>query len=194
MSESSLVQVYIRKILIPYDKRNYRIVELAEMEGSSRIMRIMVGAIEANAIAIELDNFVSKNKLSFNNLLTDVLKTFNITLKKVIIYSVRDYAISSKMILLQEETKFEREIEVKISDALVLSAKFRRPIFVEKKIIDNCFIAQTADENTEVSLKSMTFGELKEKLDNAVNIEDYETAAEIRDEIKNRENELKTNN
>ena len=98
----------------------------------------------------------------------------------------------------------EEIIDSRSSDAIALAIRFEAPIYtyenilekagvvikVEKEIDEKSLLKELfSDENSEVEnsdLKEKTTKELEELLKIAVQNENYESAAKIRDEISNR--------
>ncbi|MDR1544996.1 MAG: bifunctional nuclease family protein [Prevotellaceae bacterium] len=181
--EHNLVPVYIRKIYATGDRRHFRIIELGEID-SNRVMSIVVGTFEADFIAAAMNTHLFKAPMPYN-VMSEIFMLFNIVLREIVIFSVKDNVIYAKLILMQGTAV--QEVVVRISDALALAAETKSPIFVEKHVIDRCFrILENKVQNTEIALNDMTGKELKESLNQAVETENYERAAQIRDEIARR--------
>ncbi len=136
---------------------------------------------------------------------------FDIVVKQVIIHKLVDGVFYSSVIC--ERDKIEEIIDARTSDAIALALRFQAPIFTYKNILDKAGVylnnptedgnqntqddgALSApetfgfDDKTDVSsdiYKSQSQSELYESLEKAVQDEDYEKAAKIRDEISKRE-------
>ncbi|MBY0487206.1 MAG: DUF151 domain-containing protein [Flavobacteriaceae bacterium] len=137
---------------------------------------------------------------------------FDIVVKQVIIHKLVDGVFYSSIIC--ERDKIEEIIDARTSDAIALALRFQAPIFTYKNILDKAGIYlnanpseledQNPDDDSVLSTPD-TFGldtdeekagegytkfslsELHEFLEMAVQEEDYEKAARIRDEISKRE-------
>jgi len=130
---------------------------------------------------------------------------FQITIKQVIIHKLVDGVFYSSLIC--ERDHIEEIIDTRTSDAIALATRFNAPIYTYENILDKAGIylkmkdelgpGQEDDigienliEDPEPVKKStyskVTLKQLNEKLDKAVQDEDYELAAKIRDEINKR--------
>ena len=120
----------------------------------------------------------------------------------MIIHKLVDGVFYSSVIC--ERDGIEEIIDSRSSDAIALAIRFEAPIYtyenilekagvvikVEKEIDEKSLLKELfSDENSEVEnsdLKEKTTKELEELLKIAVQNENYESAAKIRDEISNR--------
>ncbi|MGY8752076.1 MAG: bifunctional nuclease domain-containing protein, partial [Fidelibacterota bacterium] len=79
-----------------------------------------------------------------------------------------------------------REIDSRPSDALALALRMHAPIFVSTDIMDEAIILEKDLQNIEDEIKQEPMIETLEKqLQKAIQEEEYEVAARIRDKIKN---------
>lgn len=188
MENRELVQVYVKSIYTSQNNNNYRVIELSETDGK-RIMKVVLGMFEADFIAAALNNKFFKRPMPYN-VMNDIFKLYNIELREIIIFGAKDNVIFSKIILIQDGNR--QEVTVRISDALALAIEVGAPIFVEKYIVEHFFQNLTSNPNemlvNKMPIEDMSMAELEEELKTAVEEENYEEAASIRDEI-NRRNE-----
>ena len=88
-------------------------------------------------------------------------------------------------------------VDARTSDALAMVVRMGAPIFTYKELLENaligqdCFIRVENDLDEFKELKVVTPGvdTLKQQLDEAIQKEDYEKAAELRDQLKQLGNE-----
>ncbi|MDR3327198.1 MAG: bifunctional nuclease family protein [Prevotellaceae bacterium] len=184
MEDNNLIQVYVKSISAFQEKQNFRIIELGEVNGN-RVMRVVIGTFEADYIASALDNKYFKRPMPYD-VISDIIKAYKINLKEIIIFSVKQGVIYSKLIL-DQDTNIQ-EITIRISDALAVAVETDAPIFIERKIVDDFFknLLTSIDSKSHKHVSEMTIEELKEELKRSVDEEDYELAAELRDEISKR--------
>ena len=166
---------------------------LKESDGKRRLP-IIIGAFEAQAIAIELEGVIPPRPMT-HDLLKSLLEEFDITLTEVFINELRDGTFYAKLIF--EEVNLE--IDVRPSDAIALAVRCNAPIFVSEDILEETGLYPPGDDNDD-DLKLMNkphqkqkqkkdakpktrLEYLEEQLDKAIQNEDYERAAELRDEI-----------
>jgi len=184
--EKNLVQVYVRGINFKNNK-NFRIVELGELQGN-RSLQIIIGNFEAEYIAAAMNNKMFKSPMPYD-VISEIFKTYHINLLQINIFVARGSVFYAKLILSRSDDV--EEIVVRISDAIALAMEMKVPIYVEKEILDNFFttVNNKIEQfiNGNFPLSSMSMNILQNELKVAVENEDYEYAAEIRDELKNRE-------
>jgi len=165
---------------------------LKESDGKRRLP-IIIGAFEAQAIAIELEGVIPPRPMT-HDLLKSLLEAFDITLTEVFINELRDGTFYAKLIF--EEVNLE--IDVRPSDAIALAVRCNAPIYVSADILDETGLYPPGDDNDD-DLKLMNrphqpqqkkdtkpksrLEYLEEQLEKAIQNEDYERAAELRDEI-----------
>lgn len=171
---------------------------LAEENGERRIP-IIIGPVEAQAIAIQLEGLKPPRPLT-HDLIKNMAAAFNIALLEVTIYKLEEGIFYSE--LLCEMDGKEIKIDSRTSDAVALALRFRCPIYTTEDILkkagivleiedENSPVRSFSDEEDSEGTKTSTYSqyslnELKEMLDEAVQNEDYEKASILRDELKKR--------
>lgn len=206
----SLVKLSIKGISYSQTQNGAYALILNEVDGE-RKLPIVIGAFEAQSIAIALEKEIKPPRPLTHDLFKNFAERFDIVVKQVIIHKLVDGVFYSSLIC--ERDKIEEIIDARTSDAIALALRFNAPIFTYKNILDKAGIylkSNTADtdqgaqEIDDVLSNPETFGreeesnqsgdvyskhslqELNELLDQAVSQEDYEKAAKIRDEISKR--------
>jgi len=175
---------------------------LSEVEGE-RTLPIIIGAFEAQSIAIALEKEIKPPRPLTHDLFKTFSDRFQIKVKQVIIHKLVDGVFYSSLIC--ERDRIEEIIDARTSDAIALATRFNAPIFTYENILDKAGIflkakdeSFTEEANIEVeelipepkqdiSFKDIPIDELHKKLDEAVVNEDYELAAKLRDEISKRQ-------
>jgi len=205
----SLVKLTIKGISYSQTQNGAYALILNEVDGD-RKLPIVIGAFEAQSIAIALEKEIKPPRPLTHDLFKNFADRFDIVIKQVIIHKLVDGVFYSSMIC--ERDKIEEIIDARTSDAIALALRFNAPIFTYKNILDKAGIflkINPETENPEQGIDDIlsspeTFGleesndskssyakhslsELHELLENAVQEEDYEKAAKIRDEISKRE-------
>ena len=177
---------------------NYAVV-LGEQEGVRRLP-IVIGGFEAQAIAVAMERMTPNRPLT-HDLFKDTLETFDIQLKEVVINNLLDGIFYARLICIKEGE--EIEIDSRTSDALAMAVRFECPVYTYEFILDAAGVIlednEEALESTKpvkkqnktevkgvVGLAGHTLEELENLLSDVLSNEDYEKAAEIRDEIKKR--------
>ncbi|MDO9039157.1 MAG: bifunctional nuclease family protein [Lutibacter sp.] len=197
----SLVRLNIKGISYSQTQSGAYALVLSEVDGS-RTLPIVIGAFEAQSIAIALEKEIKPPRPLTHDLFKTFADRFHIAIKQVIIHKLVDGVFYSSLIC--ERDKIEEIIDTRTSDAIALATRFNAPIYTYENILDKAGIYLKAkdeltDEKEILSIEKLieepekassfskdTLEELNEKLGKAVLNEDYELAAKIRDEITKR--------
>ena len=197
----SLVRLNIKGISYSQTQSGAYALVLSEVDGS-RTLPIVIGAFEAQSIAIALEKEIKPPRPLTHDLFKSFADRFHIAIKQVIIHKLVDGVFYSSLIC--ERDKIEEIIDTRTSDAIALATRFNAPIYTYENILDKAGIYLKAkdeltDEKETLSIEKLieepekassyskdTLEELNEKLNKAVQNEDYELAAKIRDEITKR--------
>ena len=207
----SLVRLKIKGISYSQTQNGAYALILNEVDGD-RKLPIVIGAFEAQSIAIALEKEIKPPRPLTHDLFKNFSDRFDIVIKQVIIHKLVDGVFYSSIIC--ERDKIEEIIDARTSDAIALALRFSAPIFTYKTILDKAGIFlkfsskdKDKDENDDSIMvdeilqegetveieqgatdgyTELTIDELNKELDKAVANEDYEKAAKIRDEISKR--------
>lgn len=197
----SLVRLNIKGISYSQTQSGAYALVLSEVDGT-RTLPIVIGAFEAQSIAIALEKEIKPPRPLTHDLFKTFADRFHIAIKQVIIHKLVDGVFYSSLIC--ERDKIEEIIDTRTSDAIALATRFNAPIYTYENILDKAGIYLKAkdeltDEKETLSIEKLieepvkassyskdTLEELNEKLSKAVLNEDYELAAKIRDEITKR--------
>jgi bifunctional DNase/RNase len=179
---------------------SYAIV-LGEIDGQRR-MPIVIGAFEAQAIAVALERMQPTRPLT-HDLFYGFMTRFEVELSEVIIYKLEEGIFFSKLVCIQPNGDTV-EIDSRTSDALALAVRAHCRIFTYESIIESAGIflnseerpskrtikaetqLKTEEQNDPEGLKKKSLAELNELLNEALAHEDYVQAIQIRDEINTR--------
>ena len=201
----SLVRLNIKGMSYSQTQNGAYALILNEVDGD-RKLPIVIGAFEAQSIAIALEKEIKPPRPLTHDLFKNFSDRYDIVIKQVIIHKLVDGVFYSSLIC--ERDKIEEIIDARTSDAIALALRFDAPIFTYKNILDKAGIylkvnpskdeepddnilldevlAEEIETKSTDSFKGKTIEELNNLLSEAVNNEDYETAARIRDEISKR--------
>lgn len=181
-------------------------VVLGEVGGNRRLP-IVIGGFEAQAIAVALDNMKPSRPLT-HDLMKTLCDTFSINLEYIYISKLVDGVFYSNLVCRAGEEFYE--IDSRTSDALALAVRFECPIYVEESILLEAGVEADAEsgehenlptEESEMEkeissltsaaspaadMSKMSLTDLNEELKKAIDNEDYERAARVRDEMTKR--------
>lgn len=166
---------------------------LGEVDGNRRLP-IIIGAFEAQAIALELEKIQPPRPMT-HDLLRDTFEAVDIDVFEVVIDELREGTFFAKVrYRLNGE---EEQLDSRPSDAVALAVRVDAPIFVSPDVLDEAGIAADEEDVSALAEAEAPSSEEEEErgpvsrlqrmeneLAKAVEAEDYEKAAELRDEIE----------
>ena len=167
---------------------------LKEINGARRLP-IIIGAFEAQAIALEIEGIKPPRPLT-HDLLKNIIDNMGAGVIEVLIDELRENTFYAKIIL--EVSALTNEIDARPSDAIALAVRAQAPIYVSQTVMDSAaFIpsdetdkdiisgsSQDPEELTVPHSKEAKIAALQTKLREAIDSEEYERAAKIRDDIQ----------
>ena len=203
-----LIQLKINGISYSETQSGAYALILSELDGGRRLP-IIIGGFEAQSVAIALDKELKPKRPLTHDLFKSFADRYNIYVKQVIINKLMDGVFFSSLIC--EKDKTEEIIDSRTSDAIAMALRFNAPIFIYDSILneagfdekninkskknksDKSWIQSFVKEEGKQmrvpdDLNKLSLSKLKSLLDKLVNLEDYERAVKIRDEISKREN------
>ena len=206
----SLIKLNIKGISYSQTQNGAYALILSEENGDQKLP-IVIGAFEAQSIAIALEKEIMPPRPLTNDLFKTFAIRYDIVVKQVIIHNLLDGVFYSSIIC--ERDGIEEIIDARTSDAIALALRFDAPIFTYKNILDKAGIKTevepykndlskkaatvikqliTGDDkkssiSTREDFSKHSLKKLKKMLEDAVNSEEYEKAVSIRDEISKRQ-------
>lgn len=199
----SLIRLNIKGISYSQTQSGAYALILSE-ENGKRKLPIVIGAFEAQSIAIALEKDIRPPRPLTHDLFKNFSDRFSIIVKQVIIHKLVDGVFYSSLIC--ENNNKEEIIDARTSDAIALALRFSAPIFTYKNILEKAGVKLNIDLENQKSedliddevpneksedfskntFNKLSLAELKNLLKKAVDDENYEVAAKIRDEISKR--------
>ncbi len=177
---------------------------LGEVNGRRRLP-IIIGAFEAQAIAIEMEKMTPTRPLT-HDLFKTLAQAYRIEIREVLIYNLVEGVFFAKIIC--TDGNGVKEIDARTSDAIALAVRFNANIYTYEFILSSAGIViegedflflenidtlskEQGSEDISTNIpssgyKSHSLEELQQKLQEAIAEEAYEKAARIRDEINKR--------
>ncbi len=200
----SLIQLTIKGISYSQTQSGAYALVLSEMNGK-RTLPIIIGAFEAQSIAIALEKEIKPPRPLTHDLFKTFADRFLINVKQVIIHKLVDGVFFSSLIC--EHNGVEEIIDARTSDAIAIAVRFQAPIYTYVTILEKAGVFLKIEEELAMNdagvepeemlvdldepkentgFSKYTLQELHDQLNEAVANENYELAAEIRDEISKR--------
>lgn len=182
-------------------------------ENGNRRLPIIIGMFEAQAIAIEIEKVVPNRPMT-HDLFKSFAGAFNYSVEEILISDLKEGVFFSKIIC--SDGIRQVEIDARPSDAIAIGIRFDVPIYTYETILSEAGIVlnefndeedgedddddeaegdevessyvkkESMASTSEDSIKNYSTDQLKSMLDDAIQKEDYEKAARIRDELNNR--------
>ncbi len=177
---------------------------LNELEGSRRLP-IIIGTFEAQAIALELEHIKPPRPMT-HDLMRNIIQSFDTHVKEVYINDLKEGTFYAKVIYEHDGEDIEQDSRP--SDAIAIAIRFNSPIYVHQEILEEAGILsdqegeegeeeaqqsesttiheepESSEPSTETGTPESELKKLEKNLANAIEKEDYEKAARLRDEIK----------
>ena len=165
---------------------------------SQRRLPIVIGGSEAESIAVGIDKQRSRRPLT-HDLFLRFTKEFGVEIKEIVINRFRE-GVYYAMLVCQHGDDLTM-IDARPSDAIALAVRCGCGIYAYQSVMDEAGIIMDDMEESEsqpcgdininkVEGKSnfdlLTIGELEDMLQEAIDNEDYDKAALLRDEINGR--------
>lgn len=163
---------------------------LKETNGK-RKLPIIIGAFEAQSIALELEGMKPPRPLT-HDLMRNIIDTFAVSLNEVCINELRDGTFYAKLTI--EGLSDTQEIDSRPSDAIALAVRYGAPIYVGEEVLNEAGVisedeeesedAGITEEAEEIKKPLSQLEQLQSSLKDAIEKEDYEKAAKLRDDIR----------
>jgi bifunctional DNase/RNase len=201
------VQLNIIGLTYSQSQSNAYALLLGEENGPRRLP-IVIGAYEAQSIAIALEGENKPPRPLTHDLFTSLSLSYNIYLKEVVIHKLKEGIFYSYLVF--ELNGDIKQLDSRTSDAVALALRFNCPIYTYESILDQAGIILDEDKTKspallETSITKTDDGKLdkvakakpsnlsrlseialNKRLNQALEKEDYELAALIRDELNRR--------
>jgi len=155
-----MIQVNIDSVRISLMTQN-RIVVLREVN-SQRYLPIWIGAPEADAITLKLQNITVQRPLT-HDLLMNVITTLEASVESVFIKELKDDIFFAEIILNQHGLKVG--VDARPSDAIALAVRANVPIYVDERVMEvagrvpEADLAQSILSEDDESVEEETFAE-----------------------------------
>jgi hypothetical protein len=197
-----------KKLISVMNKRELKVIAVSYSEAndgscivvlgdkSSKLkLPVIVNPVEAKRIVIEVERVKNKT-LTIHDVMKNITDTYSVDVKEVFIHTVLAGIYYAKLITSNGDNDIE--IECSTGDGIALSLVYKCPLYTTDEVVKNVGIAINEDGTPvidgdieeELSSESDIKGDintvegLNNKLRDALENEDYEEAAELRDKIE----------
>ena len=191
-----LVQLDIERLEPSSSNKSTYVLLLREI-GGDRKLPIVIGPCNAGSIAIYLESNSNPERPLTHDIIKSITNNFGITISRVVIHTLIEGVFHASFFCFMDGDE-EIEIDARTSDAIAIAIRMGCPIFTYNDILQEAGIILTDDlpkykdedtkelEETKDLLSTLSLGELKKQMKEAINDENYERASELRDEINKR--------
>jgi uncharacterized protein len=163
---------------------------LREVNGNRRLP-IIIGASEAQSIALEMEGIKPPRPLT-HDLMKNIITAFGAELSDIIIDELRDGTFYAKLNI------DSQQIDSRPSDAIALAVRYGVQIYVAASVMDEAAFVPEEEEDEQTppsrqpkpkpqqppTTKGSKLEQLHQQLKEAIEKENYEKAASLRDEIR----------
>ena len=192
-----LVQLDIERLEPSTSHKSSYVLLLREV-GGERKLPIVIGPCNAGSIAIYLESDQNPERPLTHDIIKSLTNSFSITISRVVIHTLIEGVFHAAFFCFLDGDE-EIEIDARTSDAIAIAIRMGCPIFTYNDILQEAGIIlsneyklkhkdseEIQEDITSNELETLSVGELKKRMRDAIAEENYELASEIRDEINKR--------
>lgn len=179
-------KVRVRVFGITEAKAEYSLylMMLVEVMGTRKVP-IIIGKFEAQSILVTMQQFNLQRPLPAD-VIVSIAKEAFLELVEVYIYKM-EHDVFYAYLIYQKDDETILKIDARASDAIAVALRTGRPIYIEEEIIDRVQKNIAEERHSTINIENMSTEELDHLLEKAVDEEDYELAAKVRDELRKRQ-------
>jgi hypothetical protein len=163
---------------------------LLRLEDSETVVPIYIGTLEAQSIVYGLTGKEPERPLT-HDLIVSTFGQLGIEITRIDITEIKDNTFYARLHITQGEHAYD--IDSRPSDCMALAARLKCPIFVDEEVVTNAgrpvseitVKGAEGEESPQVlAAEPSELDTLRTRLQKAVDAENYEEAATIRDELR----------
>lgn len=198
MTNQSKINLEVVGLTSGQTQGSYSLI-LGEVKGK-RKLAIIIGAFEAQAIAIEIEKITPFRPMT-HDLFLHLTQAFEIQVSEIVIYDLKEGVFYAKLVC-EKDGRVE-EIDCRTSDAISLAVRYKCPVYTYDAILNEAGYEFSMEEEDEIEnieepektkeneaeadeFSGYTSEEINAMLDEAIRDEDYSRAALLRDELNKR--------
>lgn len=157
---------------------------LKETDGD-RIIPVLMERHDTMLLVVKNKSYKRTNPFDLSEVMFNAFRSFSIRLCEVRICAVRGGVTYCHLICEQNGQK-KIISNCLASNGLLLAVTFRCPITIHEELLQMQYMREVSDGNYSMPVNSVGNKTLTEALKNAIETENYELAAMLRDELKRR--------
>ena len=113
---------------------------------NQRVLPIWVGPVEANAIALQIENVTPPRPMT-HDLLKNLLTEFDARVQRVVITALRGNTFYAYLDIDRQGTRIL--VDARPSDALAVALRSRAPVFVDDAVLDQASSVEVSNERAD---------------------------------------------
>jgi bifunctional DNase/RNase len=153
--------------------------------GQNRCLPIVIGAAEAQSISMILNPMAVPRPMTHDTF-KNILDALSAQVKRIVVTRLEDHTFFAD-IWIVSATGDNFHLDARPSDALAFALRNGAPMFVARAVMDDAGVEvpeEVAGQEREGGAQPSRLNTLRQALDKAIENEDYEQAARLRDEIE----------
>ena len=174
MSDEELVAVRVHGVTA--DPTTNQFLMLLIDDVGRRLLPIVIGQWEAQSIAWNMQGVEMQRPLT-HDLFKAILNSADMQVSRILINELKENTFYAKIAL--KDNGGTIDIDSRPSDAVAIALRMKAPIFVSAQVIDKASVK--IDDESQFQMSEISL--LNEQLERAIENEDYEHAAILRDKI-----------
>ncbi len=183
-----MIPVNVKQLVV--NPENNSFVCLLTDQDEERLLPVGVGSFEAQAIALKLgDGRGELPRPLPHDLMASVVDRTGSRVERVSIDELRDNEFRAHITLRPGGGEEPVQVEARPSDAIALALRTDSSILVAEDVMERGSVRQERVRRTDRNHPRLE--RLRGKLEDAVEAEDYEKAARVRDEIQEVQSEIR---
>jgi uncharacterized protein len=148
---------------------NTPVLLLREQEGDRRLLSIMIGGPEAQAIAFALDGVETRRPMT-HDLITMLIDELDARVERIVISALRDDIFYADIVIeAQDDTHV---VSARPSDAMAIAVRVGTPVYAEEAVLAEVGYVEVVEEEEEGRDADEVVEEFREFIDQ-VNPEDF---------------------
>ncbi|MDD3655717.1 MAG: bifunctional nuclease family protein [Atribacterota bacterium] len=152
-------------------------VVILKDQDEKKWLPIWIGPYEAKMISMALEK-TKPNRPFSPDLIKNIIESAELFIEKIVISDIRDNTYYATIWLRKGEKQLL--IDARPSDAIAIALRLESPIFIADEVMKKASVVHSSKEEEN----AVRLAQLKNELQIEVDRENYEKAAQIRDEIK----------
>lgn len=183
-----MARLFLDEVAEFTNSHEFAIVSLAN-EQKTRMVTIVCLTEVANAIKMRMQQY-KINEILLPEATAQLMQLNGLDHYELLI----DNLIEGQYMAYLHDTVSEKNVRIRITDGILLAQAAKMPICIDEELLSKQSVRYRSLKNgVSIPVNTITIDMLKESLQKAIDEEDYEMAAKLHEELKNRKNDKNGN-